>query len=483
MNTSLMLLEIAVVLSGLLILLGDLWTHPGHKKALGYAAATLTGFIFLISFSTVFDASFREEAAFGLYVMDGMALFFKRLFLAGTTLVLILAAEYSDRIESGVAEYFALILFALSGMMFAASANSFAMLFVSLELVTITFYILTSYQRECQASLEGGVKYLIVGALSSGVMVFGIALVFGVTGSFDFQEVAYRVSQQSANPLLWAGLLMVLVGLGFKLSAAPFHFWAPDVYQGAPLPTTAFLATGSKAAGLVLLLRVFYDAVPSITPDWSRIFMVFAGLSILVGNLGALQQRDLKRLLGYSSIAHAGYLLLGVAAANESGQAGMMVYIAAYFFTVIAAFVVVHAVVASGGSEQVDSLKGLLRRSPWLGVSLVLSMVSLAGIPPLAGFFGKFMLFSAIMESAARDSAFYWAALVAILGVIISMYYYLNIVRLVVWSEAEEGAAPVILPRTLKIPLAACVAGMILIGLFPGDLADVAFEGVFALAR
>src|SRR2546426_905528 len=270
MNYSLTILEMAVVALGLGLLLLDLWTPLGMKRQLGYAAAAALGFVLLFSFSRFIDAGVTVTAFKGMYVQDGLALFFKRFFLVAAIIVLIMSVEFADRIPTGISEYYALILFALSGMMFAASANDFSLLFVSVELITVTFYVLTSFQRNRLPSLEAGVKYLILGALASAFLVFGIALVFGTTGKINFSELASVASQFSANKVFLLGLLLVLAGLGFKIAAFPLQVWAPDVYQGSPAPTTAFLAVGSKASGFVLLFLVLFLARPGMTPRRAR---------------------------------------------------------------------------------------------------------------------------------------------------------------------------------------------------------------------
>src|SRR5207244_7022387 len=265
-------------------------------------------------FSSFIDAGVTVTAFKGMYVQDGLALFFKRFFLVAAIMVLLMSVEFADRIPTGISEYYTLILFALSGMMFAASANDFTLLFVSVELITVTFYVLTSFQRTRLASLEAGVKYLILGALSSAFLVFGIALVFGTTGTMNFTELAAVTAGFASNKVFLLGVLLVLVALGFKIAAFPLQIWAPDVYQGSPAPTTAFLAVGSKAAGFVLLLRVLFTAVPEIAQQWTKLLITVSAITILYGNLCALPQRNIKRLMGYSSIAHAGYMLLGIAA-------------------------------------------------------------------------------------------------------------------------------------------------------------------------
>ncbi|PYJ07874.1 MAG: proton-translocating NADH-quinone oxidoreductase subunit N, partial [Verrucomicrobia bacterium] len=343
MNYDLLNLEFAVVALALVILLSDLWLPPDAKRKLGYVAALGVGLILLYSLLVVRvppDEAGRH--AFGkMYALDGLALFFKRFFLLAALLVLVMSVEFAERIATGIAEYYALMLFALAGMLFAASANDFALLFVSLELITITFYVLTSFQRARLVSLEAGVKYLIIGALSTSFTVFGIALVYGISGKLNFGELAAVAAQYSANKIFLCGLLLVLVGLGFKIAAFPFQIWAPDVYQGAPIPTAAFLAVGSKAAGFILLLRVLFTAVPDITAQWSRLLLLVSAVTILYGNLCAIPQRNLKRLLGYSSIAHAGYLLLGIAALSAAGQSAVLYYLSGYLFTVLAAFTVI----------------------------------------------------------------------------------------------------------------------------------------------
>ncbi|HUZ06200.1 MAG TPA: NADH-quinone oxidoreductase subunit N [Candidatus Paceibacterota bacterium] len=313
-----MSLEIWVIALGLVLLLADFFVPAERRRHIGYAGIAALGVLLLMGFG-------GTGVAFGgAFVQDGLAIFFKRFFLVAAMLVLFMSAEFSDRLSAGITEYYSLIVFALAGMLFAASSNDFVMLFVSIELITITFYILTSFQRSRLVSLEAGVKYLILGALSSAFLVFGIALVWGTTGKLNFNELASVAAQFEGNKLFLLGVLFVLVGLGFKIAAFPFQIWTPDVYQGAPTPTTAFLAVGSKAAGFVLLLRVLFTAVPSVTAHWADLLIVISGITILYGNLCALPQRNLKRLLGYSSISHAGYLLLGVAALSVSGQAAVM---------------------------------------------------------------------------------------------------------------------------------------------------------------
>jgi NADH-quinone oxidoreductase subunit N len=458
-------------------MLADLFVPAERRRFIGYAGIAALGVLL------VMDLGDTGVAFHGSFVQDGLAVFFKRFFLVAAMLVLFMAAEFSDRIAAGISEYYSLIVFALAGMLFAASSNDFAMLFVSIELITITFYVLTSFQRGRLVSLEAGVKYLILGALSSAFMVFGIALVWGTTGKLNFSELAVVAAQFEGNKLFLLGVLFVLVGLGFKIAAFPFQIWTPDVYQGAPTPTTAFLAVGSKAAGFVLLLRVLFTAVPTVTAHWTNLLIVISGITILYGNLCALPQRNLKRLLGYSSIAHAGYLLLGVAALSASGQAAVMYYLAGYLFTVVAAFLVIALVLRHLETEDISGLAGLNQRSPLLAATMTLAMASLAGIPPLAGFFGKFLLLKAVIAQAQAtgNHGYYCLVFTALAGVVISLYYYFGVIRAIYWSKDAKDLLPIPLSSPAKLAVWVCIAGMFWIGLFPNTLLNLAIVAAGAL--
>ena len=483
-----MSLEISVVALGLVLLLADLWLPAERKRVLGYFAAAALGLLFLNTFTGHCSCSLVDglsnSTAGGMFIQDGLSVFFKRFFLLAAVLVLILAVEFSDRIAAGVSEYYSLIVFALAGMLFAASSNDFVMLFVSIELITITFYVLTSFQRGRLVSLEAGIKYLILGALSSAFMVYGIALVWGSSLQFNFSELAaysLKHPELASNKVFLFGVLFILVGLGFKIAAFPFQMWTPDVYQGAPTPTTAFLAVGSKAAGFVLLLRVLFTAVPAITAHWTNLLIIISGITILYGNLCAIPQRNLKRLMGYSSIAHAGYLLLGVAALSSAGQVAVLYYLSGYLFTVVAAFTVIALVMRHLDSEDISGLAGLNQRSPLLAATLTLAMVSLAGIPPLAGFFGKFLLLKAVIEQGATNHGYYCLAFTALVGVVISLYYYFGVIRSIYWSKDAADLSPIPVSRPAKLAICICIAGIFWLGLFPNALLKVAEEAVRAL--
>ncbi len=519
MNFFLLKFEIGVLLLGLGVLLLDLWMPAENKRKLGYVAAAGVFLILVSSFvwptatgAMVFvpDASTNAPVtsltstnttaqslthaapvtgrvfvasalpAFGTnYIMDGMAIFFKRFFLLAAILVLVMSVDFSAKLGAGISEFYSLVLFALAGMMFAASANDFAMLFVSLELITVTFYVLTSFQRNRLISLEAGVKYLILGAMASAFLVYGIALIYGTTGTMSFGELAARGAAVQNLPLFQLGVLLVVGGLAFKIAAFPLQIWAPDVYQGSPAPATAFLAVGSKAAGMVLLIRVLLGALPfAAVAHLTKLLMVMSAVTILYGSLCAIPQRNLKRLLGYSSIANAGYLLLGLAAMSHTGVTAILYYLAGYLFTVLSAFTVICVVLRATEAEDISALAGLGRRSPLLAASLTLSMVSLAGIPPLAGFFGKFLLFKAAAE---QGPSFYWLIAVAIVGVVISIYYYFGVVKAIYWSQEPADLSPIIVPWPMKLSLGICLVGMLWLGTFPNTVLNMVAGSVMML--
>lgn len=476
-------LELAVIVTALAMLVLDLWTPPEQKRPLGYFAAIAVGAIFVASFAVLIP---EPRMAFGgMYRLDELALYFKRFFLLTALVVLLMSTEMADRLEAGFAEYCALVLFALGGMMLAASAHHFALLYVSLETVTVAFYILTSYQRRRLASLEAGVKYLILGALSSAFLVYGIALVFGASGTLDFAKLG-AAPNAGSHRILELGLLLVFLGLAFKLGAVPFHFWAPDVYQGAPTPTVAFLAIGSKAAGVVVLVRLLFVAAPAFGQSGHRLLMAVSAATMLYGVLCAIPQRNLKRLLGYSSIANAGFVLLGLSTLSAPGLTAVLYFLAAYLFTLGAAFYVVCLVAPTAEAAEIPNLAGLHRRSPLLAAALALSMVSLAGIPPLAGFFGKFLLVKAALEKGPTWPALYALVAVALVAVVISISYYFGVIRAMYWPkeeplESSREGKPIVLSRLSRVVLYCCIAGMLWLGIAPDRALNLAEHALRAL--
>jgi NADH-quinone oxidoreductase subunit N len=479
MNLAILSSELAVIGLALALLLMDLWTPRAFKHRLGYLAAAVLVVILALSYCGGSVSAPAAEGCSHMFIRDGLALFFKRIFLAAGIFVVLMAVEFRERIPMGIGEFFTITLIALAGMMFAASANDFVMVYVAMEMMSVSFYVLVSFQRSRSNSLEAGVKYLILSALAAAVLIFGIALVFGTSGRTNFAAVAAQATRLASNKAFWLGALLVLLGLAFKIAAVPMQMWAPDVYQGAPTPVTAFLAIGSKAAGFVLVLRVLFVAAPALAQHWGKLLAWTAALTILYGNLCAIPQRSLKRLLGYSSIANAGYLLLGVAALNVSGSVAVLYYLAGYAFTLAVVFVVLCVVARE--NDDIAVLAGLNRRSPLLALALTLGMISLAGVPPLAGFFGKLLLLEAILERAAADRMYLWLTLTAIAGVVISYYYYFGVIRAVYWSEAGPETPPIAVSGPMKISVGVCIAAMLYLGIFPNEVLSAAAEAVKAL--
>lgn len=463
-------LDALLVVWGIIVLLIDAFRPFPDRKLMGYLVALFVSVAFLYSFLV---QPVPQTFFHGMYRLDPFALYFKRLFLGALAIVCVMTTEYIDRLETGVAEFYALVLFCAAGMLIIASVNDFILLFVALELVTITFYILTSFMRRHNQSLEAGTKYLILGALSSGFTVYGIAYIFGTTGTTNFDKLAALLSNGIPGSAFTLGMLLVLTGLGFKIASVPFQIWAPDVYQGAPTPVTAFLAVGSKAAGFALLLRVTMTGLLPVASVWMPVILVLSAATLVYGNLGAISQRNIKRLLGYSSIGHAGYMLMGIAAVNQLGAQAMMFYLAQYAATNLCAFLVVVIVSGVTKSDEIASYAGLGKRSPILGAALFLAMASLAGVPPLSGFFGKFQLFAAVIQAAQVDGRFYALALIGAGAVVVSLYYYFNVARTIYISEATATTPiPVSLPA--RAALYVCMIVMLGLGIYQRPLVEAA---------
>ena len=478
MNTALIQTEIWVLLIGLAALLFDLWLPASKKSTLGYYVAALLSvvlyFHFKLDVESLRFALAQDSNLSKLMTLDGTSIFLKRIFLASGVLISIISCTYSKRFKSGVGEYFVILVFALLGMLFAASARHFSMMFVSIELITVSFYVLVSFNRNLLASIEAGIKFLILGALSSSILIFGMALIYASAGSMDLSVIKSMPSNAVTDPVFLLGFILLFSGLCFKVAVVPFQFWAPDVYQGAPTPTTSFLAIGSKAAGVVLMLRVVYEGLPTSALFLRDFLFGISILTILYGNLCAIPQKNIKRLLGYSSIANGGYILMGIASMNPSGVEGVLVYLAAYMFAVIGAFSAICFLFPEGNSEEISSIAGLQKRSTLLSVVLTFSMVSLAGIPPLAGFFGKFFIFKATLEATAFSNLAWITLGVAILGVMVSIFYYFGVIRQIYWPDYNSDQTPVKLSFIQVAVLVLCVAGILWLGIMPASIIEAA---------
>ena len=472
--------EFYVLLLGVVLLLADSFFPSMDKRSLAYIAIFwLTGFFIADIF---LQPTPLWAVPFGFYTTDALGLFFKQFALVSTILTLVLAVEYAPVVEqfipgskpgAGLGEFFILPVFTCAGLMWMASSADFVMIFCSLELVTISFYILVAYTRKNQASLEAGTKYLILGALSTGFLVYGITWIYGMTGQTGLRGISMVlgfVPQASQTALLF-GIGLVLVAVGFKVAAAPFQFWVPDVYQGAPTPVTAFLSVGSKAAGFVVLMRVVepFLAVPTIETRLIAALQVLAGLTLIYGNLAAMPQTNLKRLLGYSSIAHAGYLLVGVASVGSPAAGRAIVfYLVAYLLMTFLAFLVLIPVAKAAGGDDISDFNGLGRRSPGLALAMLISMLSLAGLPFTAGFLGKFFIF----EAAMREQH-YALVVIGVVTVACGFYYYLKVVRAMYWQPVPADAAPIVATPLTRFAAGFLAALILIIGIFPKPILQI----------
>lgn len=466
-------LEITVLLLGIYMLLVESFSRSDDKR--GLATTAITILTALVGFSFFTDPASGNA----FYAVDSTAHFFKVLALLTTIVVLVMSLEYSSVLAkylpgvtpgAGLGEFYSLPVFTCAGLMFMASAVDFLLIFVALELVTISFYILVAYMRRHTASLEAGVKYLILGALSTGFLVYGITWIFGLTGETNLAAIKHALETKNVatTPLLF-GLMLLLTGLGFKVAAVPFQLWVPDVYQGAPTPITAFLSVGSKAAGFVVLLRVLqpFLGVPGVGVKVLAVLALMAGLTMLYGNLAALPQDNFKRLLAYSSIGHAGYLLVAVASVSATtaslGSAGVAVafYLAGYLLMTLLSFLVLIVVARHSRGDDILHFNGLAKRSPFLAFAMLSAMLSLAGVPFTAGFYGKLLVFAAAVQADK-----FWLVAIGILTVAAGFYYYLRIVAAMYWYEPGDTTPITVAPLT-RTAIGALTVAVFLFGIFP----------------
>jgi len=413
----------------MLLIVVDL-VAKGRKNNL-LAITTLLG----LAGSTIFiyqqHALPAGELFFGMYVLDEFALFFKYFFVlsAIVAVVVTMADEQFEREVKSMGEYYALIVAMVIGMIMMASSSDLLMIFLSMELVSFTGYILAGYFKRNSRSSEAALKYLVYGAVSSGLMLYGFSLIYGITAQTNILKISHELAAHgSDSPVMLLATLLVFAGFGYKIGAVPFHFWSPDVYEGSPTPITAYLSVASKAAGFALLMRFFYVAIPlaprGLAIDWIALLMILSVASMIYGNVVALWQKNVKRLLAYSSIAHAGYLLLGILLKDQFGTQATLFYLLSYFIMNFGAFYVVILISNKTGSENLDDYRGLGKKMPLAGAALTVFLISLVGLPPTVGFIGKLMIFSALLT---KGSLYIWIALVGIMTSVISLYYYMLI--------------------------------------------------------
>ncbi len=402
-----------------------------------------------------------HELFSGMFRVDTMALFFKGIFTVSGIVALVLAREFGKAVDRAHGEFYLLFLIAVLGMFLAASSANFLMLFISLELVAITLYVLVSYLHTNLQSLESGLKYLVLGSLSSALFLYGIAFIYGTTGSLHFETIhAMSLRAQTLPAGLVFGILLVLAGILFKAAVVPFQIWAPDVYQGAPTPVTAFLSVGSKALAFLVALRILQELFLPFSMAWNSVLVFASGATILYGNLCAIPQTNIKRFMAYSSIGHAGYLLMGITAGVDIGSAAVSYYLLGYLFTNLVLFLVITAVTLQTGSDEIKSFAGLSKRSPFLAAAMFIGLLSLAGVPPMAGFFGKFLL-----VLSALSQGYLTLAIIGAVAVVISLYYYLRVVQ-TLYADEPVDATPIKIGTTMKMSIVACLIGIFVLGIW-----------------
>jgi len=465
-----------VVGTGLLILLVDLWSEGPDRDGLGWlgiAGLVVTGIASVALWNT------HEVSFSGGMAVDRFALFFNLLFCLGGILALLMSMNYLENTDIRVGDYYSLTVFSISGMVMMAAATDLIVFFLALEVMSIAIYALSGIWRRQLRANEAALKYFISGAFATGFLLFGIALIYGATGATDFATVQEKLA--AAPPELrgmaTAGMALLLVGFGFKVAAVPFHFWAPDVYEGAPTSITALMAVGVKAAAFASFARVFTDALGPLMPEWREVVAALALLTMVVGNFLAVLQQNIKRMLAYSSIAHAGYLMVGLVAVNDGGGAAVLFYLLAYTLMNLGAFAVVIAVGRRGQpNEQIDDYAGLGFRYPGLGAAMSIFMLSLAGFPPLVGFAGKLYIFS-----AAVHAGYVKLAVLGVLSSVVSVYYYLGVLAKMYMAEGTTLLdSPSSRPYLFACLLIAA-AGTVLVGVFPSSAYELARQSFAAL--
>ncbi len=475
--------ETALIVTFLVALAVDLIRKEGRHLS-GYVA--LAGFV--ITGLLLFQQAGIEEITFsGLLVIDQFSLFIRMIVLITAILVLLFSFQSRELHEqyTKLGEYYILIIGMVFGMFLLAGASNLIFIYLAIETMSISSYILSGYTKFAKRASEASMKYVIYGAVSSGIMVYGISIIFGLTGSLNLSAINAMMQQNQVEtiPMLLAGL-MILTGFGYKISAVPFHFWTPDVYEGAPITITALLSVASKAAGFAVMLRFFrmglstgagsWELIGSI--DWHFVIAALAVLTMTLGNLVALWQNNMKRMLAYSSIAHAGYMLMAVAVLNDTGVAAILIYFFMYMIMNLGAFLVVQVVADKSGSEDIETFSGLGYRSPLLGVVMTIFLISLTGLPPTAGFIGKLYVFTSVM-----NAGYVWLAIVGVLNSVVSLYYYVRVIRNMYLRDVESKREKITFNKTIIVLLLVLAVPTLIFGVYFGPIVDWANASMIAL--
>jgi NADH-quinone oxidoreductase subunit N len=469
------------------------WTAYFALVGIGLATISLiTLFIGMGGMQTLSNGSSLPalDGFYGMIRIDGFAILFKLIFLLAAALSIAIATRFLDIEGEQHGEYYALVLFATVGMMFLGCGYDLITLFISLELMALTFYVLVAFTKRQKRSNEAAMKYFLLGAFSSGILLYGMSLLYGVAGSTNLgvisQEVTKALTQSDAlgvattlplRPLLLLGMIAMAAGLFFKIAAVPFHMWAPDAYEGAPTSVTAFLSTGSKAASFALFARIFMEALAGMREDWAPLLGLVAAITILVGNWAAVTQENSKRLLAYSSISNAGYLLLALISANYYGYVGLVIYLLVYALMNLGAFGVIISLRRRGIiGDHVDDFTGLGKKSPGMAIMMTIFMLSLGGLPITGGFIGKWFIFGGLVQrgDVEHKSWYYWLAIWAVINTVVSFYYYVRFIRAMYLSDRVADERPLSLSPALKTSLIISLIGVIFIGIYPQPFIDIA---------
>ena len=485
MNLVLISPEICMLATAVVVILSDLFFQ---RKSL-LAIISLVGLAAAFCFTVYLWGGNTQTMFNNMLAIDKFALFFQLLFPVMAALVILASTDYVSKFDSFQGEYYALVLLSTLGMMLVSAAADLISIFVALELISISLYALVGFLKDAK-STEASLKYLLLGASASAILLYGMAFIFGFTGKTQLGDISQAIRNLSlvgvsATPGLMLGLILLIVGFGFKIAAFPFQMWVPDVYEGAPTPITAYLSVASKAAGFAIILRIFYSAFsfPTwLSHDWGMIFAVLAAIGMTVGNIVAIPQTNIKRMLAYSSIAQAGYLILGIATMGFSptmshlGQSSLLFFLAGYAVTNLGAFIAVIAISNKVGSDRISDYDGMGKRAPMLALALTLCLISLTGIPPTAGFMAKFYIFSSAVQHGLL-----WLVIIAVLNSVVSAYYYLRVVK-VMWFNEPKFEGNVSSSTALRTALIVCCLGVVVLGVLPNyamKLAEMAAK-IFA---
>lgn len=464
MNLGILLPEL-IALAGLIVLLvGELFVPDFSKR---YSAKTAITGAFVLLAALLARSGVHGEAFGGAFQVNSFSVFFKVFFVLVIIPVLQMSREFFEDKLKHPGEFILILWTTLIGLLFLASANDFLLLFISLEIVTMSFYITASYLKRDLLSIEAGLKYLIIGSLASAFFVYGISLIYVIAGTLSLPHVMEVYAATPMSPLMIVSILFIITGIGFKVASVPFHLWVADVYEGAPAPVVAFLSVGSKAAGFVIALKTIFGVFITFQVERTILFSALAIMTITYGNLGALLQTNIKRLFGYSSISHAGYLLIGIAVGGVPGVNSILFYLVAYALSNLAAFLVINIVSKELGSDRIESYRGLSERSPVLAGVMLIALLSLAGIPPMAGFFGKFLILLSAVQLGLT-----WLALFGAVAVAVSLYYYLGLIRKMYIDESthEDKIAVRGFSKGLAVFMAVAI---IILGLYQGPMYEI----------